>query len=108
VVSAIVDFFRSITLVDILNGLKTVLCSIFIKLPQMLWSALKSLGRGIENTLVWMFGTLYWIVKWTLWGLQWVALYVPKKLAWIVVSIAGGIGKAFLELWVWISPRSMV
>jgi hypothetical protein len=105
--SAIVDFFRSITLADVLNGLEAVLRAVFVTLPQLLWRGLKAVGRGIERTLAFLFGTLYWVVKWILWAVQWLVLYVPKKLAWILASIAGGIGKAFTELWVWISPKTM-
>jgi hypothetical protein len=108
VLSAITDFFRSITLADIINGAKVVLRAVFVQLPQILWSVVKALGRGAEATLIWLFGNLYWIAYWICYALQWVVLYVPKKLAWIVVSVAGGIRKAFTELWVWISPKSMV
>jgi len=107
VLSAIVNFFRSITLADILNGLKTIFRGIFIDLPQLLWSALKALGRGIEKTLIAFFGYLYWIVYYIIYGLIWVVMFVPKRLGEILGSIAGGIAKAFRELWIWISPKSM-
>jgi len=105
-VSAIVDFFRSITLADIIAGLKTIIRGI-MELPKLLWRGLKALGRGIHATLVAFFGALYWCIYYIMWGLWWVCTFVPKRIGRIIMQIAGGIGKAFKELWVFISPKTM-
>jgi hypothetical protein len=106
-ISAIADFFRSITLANIIDGFKTVLRGIFIELPRMLWIGLKALGKGIHATLACFFGALYWCIYYIIYGLGWVCLYVPKRIGRIIAQIAGGIGQAFKEMWVWISPKSM-
>lgn len=106
-ISAIASFFRSITLANIISGFKIILQAIFIDLPKLLWNGLKSLGRGIQTTLVCFFGGIYWCVYYIIYGLGWVCLYVPKRIGRIIAQIAGGIGQAFKEVWVWISPKSM-
>ena len=63
---------------------------------------------GIHKVLSKTFGILYWIGYYTVYALGWVATYVPLELWKIVKSIGGGIGKAFKEVWVWISPKSMM
>jgi hypothetical protein len=45
---------------------------------------------------------LWWIV--TL--LHYVAVYIPAKLGFILVSIGGSLAKAFAEVRVWISPKA--
>lgn len=105
--SAIVDFFRSITLQDIVNGLKIVLHSIFIDFPKLVWNGIKALAYGIHYTLAKFFGLLYWIGYCIVYGLTWIAMYVPKQIWKIIKSVGGGIGKAFYEVRVWISPKAM-
>jgi hypothetical protein len=68
---------------------------------------LKALGNGIHATLEGLFGVLYWIVYGIIWLVLYIVLYVPKKIGVILVNIAGGIGKAFREVWTWIYPKSM-
>ena len=106
-ISAIADFFRSITLADIINGFTRVLRGIFIDFPLLVWDGLKALARGIHYTLEAFFGMVYWIVYYIFYALQFIILYVPKRIGRIIGSIAGGIGKAFRELWLLISPKSM-
>lgn len=106
-ISAVVDFFRSITLADIINGFTRVLEGTIVDLPRLVWTGLKALGRGIEQTLEWLFGAGYWIVYWIIYALLYIILYVPKRIGRILGSVAGGIAKAFRELWLWISPKSM-
>ena len=101
------DFFRSITLADIINGFKKILHGIFIEFPQMLWGGIKALGEGLHTTLVCLFGGLYWCVYYLIYALGWVFLYVPKRVCRIVLQVLGGIAQAFKEVWVWISPKSM-
>jgi hypothetical protein len=107
VFSAIADFFRSITLTDILNALEFVLRGIFIRFPHLIWEGIKSLGRGAEYLLLLIFGSLYELVRFIVWCLTWIVLYLPKKIWGILGSVFGGIAKAFHELWVFISPKSM-
>src|ERR1700744_3616995 len=78
--SAIADFFRSITLADIVSGAKVLLRAVFVEFPRILWSVAKAVGRGVEMTLIWMFGNVYWAAYWICYALQWLVLYVPKKL----------------------------
>lgn len=105
--SAIIDFFRSITLADVIAGLKIVL-RLILELPLMLWKGLQALGRGIHATLASLFGCLYWAVYYIILGLAYVACYVPKRIGRIIIHIAGAIAQAHRELWVWISPKSMM
>jgi hypothetical protein len=107
-VSAIIGFFRSITLADVIAGFKMVLRLIFVELPQMLWKGLKALGRGIHATLAGFFGCMYWIVYYIIFALIYVACFVPRRIGKIIAYIAGGIAQALKELWVWVSPKSMM
>lgn len=105
--SAIADFFRSITLADIINGINRVLHALFVEFPQLIWSGLKAGVHGIHVTLVGFFGVLYWIVYYIGYALLYIVTYVPKKVGIICMNIAGGIAKAFRELWTFIYPKSM-
>jgi hypothetical protein len=106
-VSAIADFFRSITFADIINGINRVLHAIFVEFPQLLWTGMKAVVHGIHVTLDAFFGVIYWIVYYIIYALVYIVTYVPKKVGVICMNIAGGIGKAFKELWTFISPKSM-
>lgn len=101
------DFFRSITIADIIAGLQTIFRVISIDLPRMLWQGLVAVGKGIHITLASLFGGLYWCVYWIAFGIQWVCLYVPKKIGTIILQIVGGIQKAFTELFLWFYPKAM-
>jgi hypothetical protein len=68
---------------------------------------LKAIGKGIENTFVAFFGSLYWVVYYIIYAIGWIITYVPRKIGEILLSIGGGIAKVFKELWVYISPKSM-
>ena len=106
-VSAVIDFFRSITLKDIIDGFNRVIHAIFVEFPQLAWQGLKVLWHGIDVTLEGVFGCLYWVGYCIIWLLMFIVLYVPKRIWGIIASIAGGIARAFHELWVFISPKSM-
>ena len=106
-ISAVLDFFRSITLANIIAGFQNILRGIFVDLPRILWQALLALGRGIHVTLVSFFGGLYWCVYYIIYGLQWVCMYVPKRVGMIILQIAAGIQRAFTELFIWLFPKTM-
>jgi hypothetical protein len=107
VISAVIDFFRSITFADIVAGFNTILRGIFLEFPLLLWDGIKALGRGIHATLLAFFGTVYWVGFWIMYGIGWVVTFVPRRVWEIIVSIGGGIATAFKEVWIWISPKSM-
>ena len=106
-ISAIADFFRSVTIADIVNGFRRILRTIFVQLPIILWNGLEALAHGIHATLVNFFGILYWIVYCILYVLGFLVTYVPAKIGRIIGYVGGGIAQELRELWVWISPKSM-
>jgi hypothetical protein len=99
-ITAIVSFFRSLTLKDLWNGLLEI-----FKLPLRLWNLLEELAKAIVKCMKALFGFTGVAVTWLFFGIVWVIVYVPRKLWDIVASMGSSLGKAFKELLVLMNPR---
>jgi hypothetical protein len=104
-VMAVLDFFRTITLKDIWNGVCEVVRTLFVQIPRAIWSSLVSFGEASYKFLAALLG---WFGK-ALWyfatGMLWIVQYVPRQMWQIVVWTWSSIAKGFQEILVWIDPK---
>ena len=103
--TAIMSFFRNLSIKDIWHGFLEILHAIFVHLPAKIWNwakrfgdvsyqIMKSLG-GFAGEVIWFFG----------WVLVSITVYVPKKL-WVIISnLCGSMAKGLKEIGVWIDPK---
>ena len=106
VISAIVSFFRELTLKDIWSGFCEALRAVFVALPKLLWSWTKAFGDVSYKMMKALFGWVGEVLWYIGYGILWVAMFVPKKL-WIMLESFGGvIAKAGYEIRVWMDPKA--
>jgi hypothetical protein len=106
VLSAILSFFRALTLNDIWNGFVDLLRAVFVSFPQKLWAWIRSAGKMLYRTLKALFGFLGELIWGIGWVIGWLVTYLPKKV-WIVIqNMAESLGKAFYEFAVWVNPKA--
>ncbi|KAK0730738.1 hypothetical protein B0H67DRAFT_562720 [Lasiosphaeris hirsuta] len=104
-VMAVIDFFRSITLKDVLNGIRTVFRAIFVELPQAMWAGIKTAGEVAYKVVVLLFGSVGQLIWWFFEALLWVAEYVPHQLWKIICGIGNSMAKGYHEILVWFNPK---
>lgn len=102
---AVLDYFRSITLKDVWNGICAVFRAIFVDLPQAIWSGIKAAGEMTFKVLEGLFGCVGALIWYFFVGLFWVAKYVPTQLWKIICSMGSSIAKGFHEIMVWFNPK---
>jgi hypothetical protein len=106
VVTAIISFFRGLTLKDIWNGFCDALRAVFVALPKLIWSWTVSFGDASRKMMRLILGELGEILWYIGYGLFWVVTYIPKKLWIILQSFGGVIAKAGYEVRVWMDPKA--
>ncbi|KAK3986933.1 ankyrin repeat domain-containing protein 50 [Cladorrhinum sp. PSN332] len=104
-VSAVLDFFKSITLKDVWNGITQVLNTIFQGLPKAIWAAAKGLGKGVFMTVLALFGFTGQMLIWMVQGLWWLVTFVPRQFGHILSAIWASIAKGYHEIMVWFNPK---
>jgi hypothetical protein len=105
VITAIVDFFRGITLKDVWDGFCNVLHSIFIGLPQAIWSFICKFGTitwDVLEALLGFTGKMLWYIGY---GIVWIVRFVPQRIGRIFNSMGKSIVKGFHEILVWYNPK---
>jgi hypothetical protein len=102
---AITSFFRDCTFKDIVDGFQFLLHAIFVDAPQKLWKWLSKFGNISYKFLKALFGNLGCILWWLGRGIVEVFMYVPKRLATILVAFVQSLGGACKEAMIWINPK---
>jgi hypothetical protein len=106
VVTAIISFFRGLTLKDIWNGFCDALRAVFVALPKLIWSWIMSFGDASYKMMKLILGELGEILWYIGYGLWWVVMFIPRKL-WIMLQSFGSvIAKAGYEVRVWMDPKA--
>jgi hypothetical protein len=103
--SAIMSFFRNITLKDVWNGFCSFLRAIFVSLLVKLWSWIWQFGETSYTVMKAVFGELGELIWWIGCGIIYLVIYVPTKLGVVLASCGESIRKAWIELLVWIDPK---
>ncbi|KAK4197820.1 hypothetical protein QBC40DRAFT_231366 [Triangularia verruculosa] len=104
-VAAVLDFFRSISLKDIWNGVKAVFHAIFVVVPKAIWDGIFGLGKCVATSMLALFGLTGQVLVWLFRGLVWVIMYVPSQLGKIINATWASIAKGYYEIMVWINPK---
>ena len=103
--TALVSFFRHLSLRDIWNGLCDILRATFVDLPAKLWVWVQKFGdvsyRAMK-ALAGFTGEVFW---WIGRVILWILAYLPKKIWIIVSSLGGSAAKGFHECMVWVDPK---
>ncbi|OCK84556.1 hypothetical protein K432DRAFT_378487 [Lepidopterella palustris CBS 459.81] len=103
--SALIDFFRTITLADVWNGFCVILHAIFVDLPVKLGHWVWNFGEMSYKVMETLFGCAGQVLWWIATGLLWLVVYVPRKIWVVLTSFGQSIGNAWVELLVWINPK---
>ncbi|KAK4172448.1 hypothetical protein QBC36DRAFT_222660 [Triangularia setosa] len=104
-VAAVLDFFRSISLKDIWNGIKAVFEAIFVVLPKAVCSGIFGLGKCVAMSILALFGLTGEVLVFLFKALCWVVTYVPSQLGKIISAIWASISKGYYEIMVWVNPK---
>lgn len=104
-VTAVLDFFRTITLKDVWNGVCAVLEAVFVTLPKTLWSGFKTVGEVVIMIFLGLFGFTGQLIIWLFQGLWWLAKFIPERLWMILCGIGSAFAKGFHEVMVLFNPK---
>jgi phage-related protein len=104
-VAAVLDFFRTIKLKDVWNGVCEVFSAVFRGLPKVLWTIVSSSGILVAGIIVGLLGLTGKLVVFLVEALWYVAKYVPRQLGEIIAGIWTSIAKGYHEILVWINPK---
>lgn len=105
VISAVVSFFRNITLKDIWDGFCIFLRAVFIDAPVKIWEFLCKFGDVSYKVMVSLFGCLGECAWWILRALLELVVYVPKKVGVILGALAQSVGGGCQEVLIWFNPK---
>lgn len=104
-VTAVITYFRSITLKDVWNGFVDVLRAIFLTFPQMVWKVLVLTIKQSCKVLETIFGTLGLCIWLIFAAIFWLVMYIPVKMWDILKDIGGSLMKAIREVRSWVNPK---
>jgi hypothetical protein len=103
---AIITFFRNLTLKDIWNGFCNLLHTIFVAFPKTLWSWILEFSDTSFKIMKAVFGDLGEILWYIVYGVGWLAMYIPRKVWVVLQSLGGSFAKACYELMVLVRPKA--
>ena len=106
--SALLSFFRNLTLRDVWNGFRDLLRAIFVTLPRKIGAWLVLFLDVAYRAMNTMFGGIGLLVYYCGVFLGYVAVYVPRKIWIVVVSLGGSVAKGWEEVLVWVDPKGEV
>lgn len=104
-ISAIVNFFRNLTLKDIWNGFLDVLTAIW-DFVLLLGSWVQKFGDGSWKLLKLLFGGVgecFWYLGV---GILWLVTFLPRQAWEVLKSIGASFAKGMYEVKVWLNPKA--
>ncbi|KAK7422474.1 hypothetical protein QQZ08_009462 [Neonectria magnoliae] len=106
-ISAVLSFFRSITLKDVWNGFCHVLRAIFIDAPQAIFDVLVSFGQSMLQVMEGLFGCMGWVLWYIGAGIVSFFTYLPRMVLRCLAAIGRSIQRAFQEVMAYLDPKRM-
>lgn len=106
ILSIIHTFLTSLSLRDILNGIKSILEAIFVTFPKMLLKWIESFGDMSWKVLKGLFGCVGMAIWYLVRGIIWLVDYIPRQIGVICLAIGASIAKGLHEILVWFSPKA--
>lgn len=104
--SAVVTFFRELTLKDIWDGFCSFLKAIFVTFPKTLWKWIETFGDESYKFMKTILGELGECIWWIICILGYLVVYVPSKLWEVIQSMGQSFAKAWYEVLVWFRPKA--
>lgn len=104
-VSATLNFFRNITVADVLHGLREVLHLTFVTFPMRLGGWIAKFVVTSYKVLEQVAGSAGRVIWWVGRGSLELVIYIPRKLGVAVGSLGGSVVKAGHEIAVWLNPK---
>ncbi|GAB1311347.1 Ankyrin [Madurella fahalii] len=103
--AAVLDFFRTITLKDVWNGVCDVFRAVFATLPRAVWEAARDAAKVTFKVILGLFGLSGKLIITILKVLWYLARYAPRQVGKILVEIWASIAKGYHEIMVWFNPK---
>ncbi|KAJ3484273.1 hypothetical protein NLG97_g7099 [Lecanicillium saksenae] len=103
--SAVLSFFKRITLRDVWQGAVVAFRSIFVDFPKAFGKFMVDAVEVIYKGLKIFFGSLGKCIYYSAFGIVWLLIYIPKKLVDIIVALGRSIPNTFKEVMVHINPK---
>lgn len=107
VFSAVMSWFKQITLQDVWNGFCSALHAVFVGFPKLAWSSITSFAEFTFKALVAVFGTLGLCLWYCGVGIVWLMIYVPRKIWQSMQAFGRIIAKAVDEVLVYFDPKKV-
>jgi hypothetical protein len=106
VFEAVLTFFRNLTLKDIWDGFCNLLHTIFVAFPKTLASWILQFSDMSYKIMKAVFGEIGEILWWIVYGIGWLATYVPRKFWVILQSLGSSFAKGWYEVIVFFKPKA--
>jgi hypothetical protein len=104
-VSAVITFFKEITLQDVWNAFCALCRAIFISLPKAIWHGLEKLWDLSWDMVVALFGWLGKVAWWIVRGVYELLKYIPKQLGIVAARVGSSTKKGAHEVLIWWDPK---
>jgi hypothetical protein len=106
VFEAVLTFFRNLTLKDIWDGFCSILHAVFVAFPKTLVSWILQFSETSYKIMKAVFGGVGEILWWIVYGLGWLATYVPRKIWVVLQSLGSSFAKGGYEVIVFFKPKA--
>ena len=104
-VSAVLDFFRGITLKDVWIGVCDVFKAVFKGVSRAIWSVVSGTVVVIAGVVIGLLGITGKLIVWLAEALWYVIKYVPRQLGEMMSGIWSSIAKGYHEIMVLFNPK---
>ncbi|ODH49096.1 hypothetical protein GX48_04821 [Paracoccidioides brasiliensis] len=104
--SAVISFFRNVSLIDIWNGFCDVLRVIFISLPLKICDIIVNFGELTYKIMGGIFGLTGKVLWYIGFSILFLMMYIPTHIWFIIKSIGTSMATAFREIRVWVNPKA--
>jgi hypothetical protein len=106
-ISAVLSFFRSITLKDVWDGFCDVLRTIFVDMPQAIFDVLLSFVKMTYEVMKSLFGCLGWVLWCIGAGILEFITYLPRMVWACFAAIGRSVRRAYQEVMAYLDPKRM-
>ena len=107
VVSAVVTFFRYLTLANLWTAALDLLEAVFVMLPVRLWQLVDkawAVGFKLAERFFGFLGSVLWFIVYALWR---VVIFLPEQLGRVIGAVGEMVVVSWRELRVWWNPKAI-
>jgi hypothetical protein len=103
--SAVVDYFRNITLKDVWRGIQDAARAVVVGLPKALWTVFTGFFIAVAATIVTLFGLAGELFLFFLKIILYIVQYVPKQLWHMLEALGSSFSRGWQEIMVFFNPK---